>query len=435
MNSIRGHLIRWQLGALALVAVLASSTTFLLAWESFNAVRDHELAQIVYSVLRHGVEYADGGDDDQDDLGQFISQIWDDRGRQIYTSIEADGPPPQADGSHTVQWQGEEWHTFTLRSGGLTLQAASSSADRVAMFARMSPWLLIPFLILLAGLGGLIWVAVGRALRPLEAVRAEITRRDAPSLHALDTQHLPDEVAPLAEALNDLLAKLDRALAAQRGFIADAAHELRTPLTAVRLQAQLASRAQGPEEREAAFRRLLTGVDRASHLVEQLLQMARLEPDARPTAFSEVRLDALAKQMVAEFSSQAEAKEIDLGVGACLPVGVSGHEESLRVMLSNLVDNALRYTPPGGRVDVEVGEEPGKAILSVTDTGPGIPAEERERVFDRFHRLAGADIPGSGLGLAIVRQVARLHGGEISLGDAPGGGLLARVVLPGLSSG
>jgi len=430
MNSIRGRLIRWQLGALAFAVVLASATTYFLAWESFNTVRDHELAQIVYSVLRHGVENTQEGSSEEDDLGQFISQIWDDRERLIYTSIEVDGPPPQADGNHTVRWRGEEWHTFTLRTGGLILQAASSTADRVAMFARLSPWLLIPFLIVLAGLGALIWVAVGRALRPLEEVRAEISQRDAPSLHALDTHGLPDEIAPLAEALNDLLGRLEQTLAVQRSFIADAAHELRSPLTAVRLQAQLASRAQGPEERDAALGQLLQGVDRASHLVEQLLQMARLEPEARPTTFAELRLDTLAKEVVADLSAQAEAKGIDLGVADCARLSVYGHRESLRVMLSNLVDNALRYTPAGGRVDVEVRAGEGTAFLTVSDTGPGIPPEERERVFDRFHRLAGAESPGSGLGLAIARRAARLHGGDVALSEAPGGGLRAHVTLP-----
>jgi two-component system OmpR family sensor kinase len=266
-----------------------------------------------------------------------------------------------------------------------------------------------------------------------DLVRRELGQRDAGKLSLLETKALPDEVAPLVETLNNLLVRLDAALASQRRFVADAAHELRTPLTAVRLQAQIARLTTDHAEQDIAYERLIAGLDRASHLVDQLLQMARLEPDTRQVGFSTVRIDLLAKQVVGELSAQAEAKDIDLGVGPCLPAEISGNGESLRVMLSNLVDNALRYTPSGGRVDVEVKVDPGHALVTVDDTGPGIPEAERERVFDRFHRLAGAEIPGSGLGLAIVQQVVRLHSGEVTLADAPGGGLRVRIALPLLS--
>jgi two-component system OmpR family sensor kinase len=162
--------------------------------------------------------------------------------------------------------------------------------------------------------------------------------------------------------------------------------------------------------------------------------MARLDPDLYNKTFGPVRLDDLVKRVVGEFSGQAEARDIDLGVVDCPPVSVPGHADSLRMMISNLVDNALRYTPAGGRVDVGLQVDGGQACLTVTDTGPGIPAGERERVFDRFYRLSGADIPGSGLGLAIVRQVVQLHGGSVELEDAPGGGLRACVRLPAESA-
>jgi two-component system OmpR family sensor kinase len=141
-------------------------------------------------------------------------------------------------------------------------------------------------------------------------------------------------------------------------------------------------------------------------------------------------MDVLVKRAVADFSAQADVRGIDLGVGACEPLKLVGQAESLRMMLGNLLDNALRYTPAGGRVDVELRASPGEAVLTVCDTGPGIPACERDRVFERFQRLAGADIPGSGLGLAIVKQVAAMHGGEVRLGDAPEGGLRVEITLP-----
>jgi two-component system OmpR family sensor kinase len=429
MTSIRGRLLVWQISALLLTGLLVSVITYVLAWDAFNRIRDYGLEQIAYSVVRHGVQY-DNDEEVRNDRGQFVSQIWASDGSLFFSSLDEIGPPPQQPGLHVIQWDKTEWRVYTLKEGGLTIQVATTSASRARRFANIAPWLLIPLGVLVVVLGLLIRAAVTRALAPLEQVRGEIGQRGVLRLHALDSRGMPDEVAPLVDTLNNLLVRLDQAMVGQRSFIADAAHELRTPLTAVKLQAQIARRAETSEERDAALAQLSQGVDRAAHLVDQLLGIARLEPEARQTAFTPVALDVLIKRAVADFSAQAEANDIDLGVGACPALSLSGQAESLRMMLDNLIDNALRYTPGGGRVDVELGDGGGKVILTVRDTGPGIPASERERVFERFQRLAGADIPGSGLGLAIVKQVVAMHGGEIRLDDAPEGGLLVEIRLP-----
>jgi signal transduction histidine kinase len=428
-SSIRGRLLLWQISALMLTGLLVSGITYLLAWDAFNQLRDYGLEQIAYSVVRHGVQY-DDDEDVRNDRGQFVSQIWTQDKKLFYSSIDDNGPPLQPPGLHVILWKGNEWRIFSLQEGGLTIQVATTAASRARRFASIAPWLLIPLVVLVLVLGLLIRAAVGRALAPLEQVRAEIGQRGVMSLHALDAKGLPDEVAPLVDALNTLLVNLDHALIAQRRFIADAAHELRSPLTAVKLQAQIASRTSSASEREAALAQLSGGVDRASHLIEQLLDMARLEPSAQQITFAPIALDALLKQVVADFSTQADARDIDLGVNSCAAVTIHGEINSLRMLLGNLVDNALRYSPPGGRVDVDLAMDTADAVLSVSDSGPGIPAAERERVFERFHRLAGSETPGSGLGLAIVRQVANLHGGRVELDSAPAGGLLVRVRLP-----
>jgi signal transduction histidine kinase len=429
MNSIRARLLVWQISALMLTGLLVSVITYLLAWDAFNRIRDYGLEQIAYSVVRHGIEY-ENEEEVRNDRGQFVSQIWAADGSLLYSSLAEAGPPLQAPGLHEVAWDQAQWRVYALKEGGLTIQVATNLANRARKFGQIAPWLLIPLAVLVVVLGLLIRAAVGRALAPLEQVRGEIGQRGALRLHALDSRGMPEEVAPLVDTLNDLLVRLERALSSQRDFIADAAHELRTPLTAVKLQAQIARRAESPEAREAALAQLADGVDRAAHLVEQLLAMARLEPVDRQSAFEPVALDALLKNAVAAFSAQAEAADIDLGVGACVALTVQGQAASLRMLLNNLIDNALRYTPRGGRVDVELSETPGQARLTVSDTGPGIPAAERARALERFQRLAGADIPGSGLGLAIVREVATLHGGQVRLEDAPQGGLRVAVLLP-----
>ena len=429
MNTIRGRLLVWQISALLLTGLLVSIITYLLAWDAFNKIRDYGLEQSAYSVVRHGVQYEDD-EDVRNDRGQFVSQIWTADNSLFYSSIDDAAPPRQAPGLHVLEWKGTEWRIFTLMEGGMTIQVATTSASRARKFAAIAPWLLLPLAVLVVVLGLLIRAAVGRALAPLEQVRAEIGQRGVLSLHALDMRGMPDEVAPLIATLNDLLVRLDQALIAQRRFIADAAHELRSPLTAVKLQAQLASRAGNDGERQLALAQLAGGVDRAAHLIEQLLHLARVEPAARQSAFEPVALDALIKQAVADFSAQADARDIDLGVGICASLNISGQPASLRMMLGNLIDNALRYTPPGGRVDVELSRQDRFALISVSDSGPGIPASERGRVFERFYRISGADAPGSGLGLAIVKQVVELHGGRIELDQSSAGGLAVRILLP-----
>jgi two-component system OmpR family sensor kinase len=287
---------------------------------------------------------------------------------------------------------------------------------------------MLPLLVLLPVLIALIWITVGRGLRPLNEVAAAVSRRSAEVLEPLPSAHLPSEVTPLVTALNDLLARLGHSLNLQRTFIADAAHELRTPLAAVRLQIQMAERAGTDAGRAAAFAQLKDGVTRATHLVEQLLTLARNEPDAPERPFATVNLLDVAREVVAERAPVADAKSIDLGLTGQTPAAIMGDAEGLRAMLGNLVDNAIHYTPAGGRVDVEVAVQDRRAAVAVTDTGPGIPAAERERIFDRFYRGRTAGASGSGLGLAIVRKVAERHRATVDLGTGTEGRGLRVVV-------
>jgi two-component system OmpR family sensor kinase len=241
---------------------------------------------------------------------------------------------------------------------------------------------------------------------------------------------VPDEALPLVRALNDLLTRLHTALKTQRDFIADAAHELRTPLTALQLQAQLIERAADADSRQAAIGDLRAGLERATHLVAQLLTLARAEPGAAVPTPDAVDLALLCRQSVVDHAALADTRRIDLGLADCpANLAITGHADALRTLLDNLVANAVRYTPSGGRVDVRCGSDGTNAWLEVTDNGPGIPQAERERVFDRFYRRAGQSASGSGLGLGIVQAIARQHDAQVTLDDAPDGGLRARVVF------
>jgi signal transduction histidine kinase len=267
----------------------------------------------------------------------------------------------------------------------------------------------------------LVWWLVGRVLAPLRQLADTIGARDARRMTPLVTSGLPREARLMVEALNDLIARLQQALAQQREFMADAAHELRTPLTALQLQTQLLARAQSPADQREAIVALTAGVQRSTLLVERLLAYARLDADSAESAWSTVDLTALARACVRELEPRAAAAEITLHTALAPQAQLAGNSAGLRSLLLNLLDNALRYTPAQGTVAFDLTTESNSLVMQVTDSGPGIPPAERERVFDRFYRIPGSAAQGSGLGLAIVKRVVEMHGGEIQVGTGPGG--------------
>ncbi len=275
--------------------------------------------------------------------------------------------------------------------------------------------LLTPLLFGLPVFGGWIWFATWRGLKPLDEVAAELGKRAPERLDPVAPATAPREVRPLLEALNALFARVDRAMENERSFTADAAHELRTPLAAIATQAQVATRARDAAERDHALAQLTASARRASHLVEQLLTLARLDPAGRPT-MAALRLDTLATEVCADHGAAALDKQLALELDAPAAVSVTANEAMLRSLLRNLIDNALRYTPAGGRIKVSVTA----GALVVADSGPGIPAAHRGDALRRLHRLAGQDIEGSGLGLSIVARIAELHGATLELADGIG---------------
>jgi two-component system OmpR family sensor kinase len=318
-----------------------------------------------------------------------------------------------------------------MRDRDKLIQTAQSLEIWQELAAGMALRVVWPLLVILPLLGALVWLTVYRGLRPLMSVTRAVRARTASALQPLPESDLPEEVQPLVHALNDLLGRLGRAIAAQKGFIADAAHELRTPLTAVQLQLEEARLAATVEEREAAFDDLQRGVSRAIHLVGQLLTLARQEPEVSQSIFQRVDLSEIARLVVAEQTPLAMARQIDVGISDAVESPIQGDPEALRVMLGNLVDNAIRYSPSGGRVDVAVTRGDRRALLTVVDEGPGIPVADRGRVFDRFFRGTEHDVPGSGLGLAIVKSIAERHRASIALDSASGGhGLAVSVSFP-----
>lgn len=308
-------------------------------------------------------------------------------------------------------------------SGGLIhVQVAETLEKRKTLANEIVINLAVPQLLMIALAGILVWYGIGRGLDPLRPLQEEIESRSHLDLSPIGEEDAPREVKPLIHAINDLLQRLGRTLAAQQRFIADAAHQLRTPLAGLKTQAELALRQTGKEEVHRALKYLLGNSERTIHLVNQLLVLARAEPGkARALAFSRVDVNELAREVSKDWIHHALSKNIDLGFeGADESVFVRGESVLLKEMLGNLIDNAIRYTQAGGRVTVGVRGSQDKGVLSVEDNGPGISVEDRERVFERFYRILGTATDGCGLGLAIVREIAGTHGAEVDLVNRDG---------------
>ena len=428
MNSIRKWLLVWQISALIVTAIIVTLLTYALAWEGFNHTRDLSLQQLAWTLQHHR-----SGDHTQTHHSEngniLLNQVWDADGQLVFSSQRDVNLPRQPPGLSTLDWQGEEWHVMMVEDAGTVIQVANTAANRYEMFKTLGVWLLLPFVMLIFILVGLILTAVNQALRPLQRLRAEVRQRSPEHLENLPTTGYPEELQPLLGTLNDLLTRLIKSFSAQQRFIADAAHALRTPLTAIRLQAQIASQEQDPLARREALDLMQSGIDHSSHLASQLLDMARFDPLLRTTRpLVAVDLVELAKTVIIEHSAIAEQRGVDLGLARCYPVTVFGDPEGLRIMLGNLIDNAIRYG--GETIDVATRIDGMLAICSVVDNGPGIPEAHRERAMSAFCRLENPEIPGSGLGLAIAREIAVQHGGTLQLLDAPGGGLTVRIMLP-----
>jgi len=325
---------------------------------------------------------------------------------------------------------GETWRVYVLTDPESKIQVqVGESSERRNELRRDIAWrVLIPVLLSIPMLALMIWFGIGRAMQPLHNITDDVQNRRPDNLHPIPVTVVPIEIKPLADALNALFRRLQQAFETERRFTSDAAHELRTPLAGIRTQAQVALRASADEERRRALNQVISGVDRATHLVQQLLTLARIDP----TLWVEselIDLPALASEVLAEIAPVALARDSDLSLETGNTPAIRGNRTMLGIMLRNLVDNALKYTPAGGRVEVRLAQDGARLRLSVDDSGPGVPPEERARVFERFYRQVGTNVPGSGLGLSIVKRIADLHHADVFLGDAPLGGLRVEVIF------
>ncbi|ALM83695.1 histidine kinase [Bordetella sp. N] len=440
-RSLLGEILDWMLAPLFLLWPMSVAITYVVAQHIADVPYDRSLANTV-NLLAHQVRVVDGKPalPMNDTLRQALradetaSLFWlvvDGQGR--YVAGDRGLPLPKGVGTGepgAVRFDDDSLRGFAIRvaytrvdtgAGQTTVLVAETGEKRAQLANEIIKGVIIPQFVVLPIAVLLVWFGLSRGVAPLNALQQRLRARRPDDLSPIDDRAAPTEIAPLVGAINDLLDRLSATVQTQRRFVADAAHQLKTPLAGLRTQAELALRDASADEMQASLRQLVTGSERATRLVNQLLLLAHAE---NPAAVGMTPLDLadLAREHTTQWTPQALSLRTDLGFedpdGRVL---ISGNPILLGELLNNLLDNALRYTPRGGRITVRVRHQGEFALLEVEDSGPGIPVAERERVFDRFYRVLGTPADGSGLGLAIVREIASKHDASVTITDNPDG--------------
>ena len=405
--------------AIVSMALVAGAFSFYSAFEEAHELQDDMLSQVAAFVQNQPaaalslMELNGKRDDDDSDL---VIQLLAPRGTAAKRSLPI--PDHLKDGKHTLKLRGDTYRVLirTLRDGQRIAVAQETEVrDDIAQDSAFLT--VLPLLILAPTLLLVVTYLLRKMLRPVAQLAAEVDARNEQALHPLQTVNLSSEIQPFVNAINRLLGRVGEAMESQRRFVADAAHELRSPLTALSLQAERLNAAEMSDEARQRLATLRQGIERGRKLLEQLLSLARAQ-SAVPAPAQAVSVRSVYRRVLEDLLPLAEAKSLDIGMVDGPDAKVLAHEMDLFTLVRNLADNAIRYTPDGGRVDLSVRQAGRQVILEVEDNGVGIPAAERERVLDPFYRVLGSGQTGSGLGLSIVQAIAQRLGARLELSDA-----------------
>lgn len=422
MRTLRARLLIGMTLLILVFGLGAGVAAFRSAFDEANELQDSILTQIAALRLpKPAKPYATGHVDDEERV--FVEDL----------SASA-FPQSLSDGFHTVQAAGTSRRVL-IQSGNdarrIAVSQSTAVRDEIAQDAALRT--LIPLAALVPCLMIMVALVIRLAFRPLAPLAAKVDAQQFERLERLPDGNLPGEIEPFVASINRLLDRLDLAITQQRRFIADAAHELRTPITALSLQVQNIDRTTLPANQRARFGELEAGMLRLGRLLEQLLTLARYDIQL-PTGMETAAFDVVLKMQVAEFVPQTEQQRIDLGVSYIEPVVVRANSTALAVLVRNLLDNAVRHTPIGGRIDISLRREADQAVLLVEDSGPGIPADILPQVFEPFYRGPDESCDGNGLGLSIVRKIVDRFGGNVTLANIEGEGRLGLRVVVSLAA-
>lgn len=438
-QSLQLRLSAWLSTVILGIAIAAGVFSFASAFHEANELQDDQLRQMAALIHRYPLPISQAPRPqevpDIDPESRIVVQALPDRNTRLEVSGDSALALPAnlPDGIQTLSVHDEVWRLFVATSTAgsrVVIGQRTTARDEIARDSALRT--LLPFVILVPILLLLVGVLIRQMFKSVKLLASELNQRSEQDLTALSEAHIPSEIRPFVSEINQLLFRVGESVALQRRFVADAAHELRSPLTALSLQAELLSAADMSAQGKQRLGVLQNGLRRARALLEQLLALARAqESDGRQVG--EVSLDHVFRQVLEDLIPLAQAKHIDLGVIGGAGAMVSASEIDLKILVKNIVENAIRYTPEGGRVDLSVHSAEDHVTFQVDDTGPGIPKEERTRVFDPFYRVLGNDEVGSGLGLSIVAAIAARMSATVTLdrsgGEEPTAGLRVRVVF------
>ena len=428
-SSLRRTALLWMTGLLTVVGLVTILIAYVYVRDEADEFLDGQLRQIALNA-GNGMSAANApASADHDPEDEFAITIWDPHGDVVHQSLPGvDIPRQNRVGFADVRAGGERWHVYTTSDGSRTVQVAQRETVRAEIIESAAIGAAAPILIVIP----LSWLVVGWAmncmLRRLDVLATEIADRSAMAREPIPLEGVPLEVAPLVASMNGLIERLRAAVETQKRFLADAAHELRTPLAAMQIQVDnLASDYNQPDRRVAS---LAAGVKRAGALVNQLLRLARLDAPI-PAGGGQADVGALLLDGVADIAPIAERKGIDLGAHIRTPAIYAAAEADMRTLFGVLIDNAVRYTPSGGSVDVSLFSRGDQLIVEIVDTGPGLPRGQEDRIFDRFFRGSPHDLEGTGLGLAIARRIAERHALGLTVENRGDGhtGVCARIAF------
>ncbi|WP_043420023.1 ATP-binding protein [Cupriavidus basilensis] len=407
-------------GTILVIGLVAAAASFWFAFEEARDLQDDELREIAWLVSPGDAKVlsSQGGFKQADEPGMriWVLKVSKLATRLVTPDLTLTLPGELSDGLHTIDSHGESWRIYIRPMSaeyGLAVAQRTSARDEIARDSALRTLIpllaVIPVLIILAG------ILIRILLRKVQQLSAEVDRRGDTDLAPLVAEGAPSEILPFVSSTNRLLGRLQSAISQQRQFVADAAHELRSPVTAMTLQLENAMTVEGTSD--AVLARLAPlgkSISRMRSLVEQLLMLAEREAGP-PTVSHDIDAKVVVIDVLGEIFPFADSKDIDLGLDVGESLTIQGGQEDFRALVRNAIDNAVLYTPPGGKVDVRLYREGNAAVFEVEDSGPGIPHEELPRVFDAFYRVVGSGQPGSGLGLTIVRSAAARLGGKVSL--------------------
>ena len=444
--SLRRRLVFTLLTTVFIILGITAGISYQKARHEVAELFDAELAQsakLIHTLVKtNGITAADCSTTDPADIPvvnheyekKLAFQIWSLDTRKMLLCSQSAPIFPLADnqaGFKSVLINGQHWHVFSLLNSGYIIHVGQQHYIRDELTTDIANQLLYQFLIGVPLLAIAVWLIIGRSLKDIVQLSAHLQTRKADNLSELVIKKIPKEIIPLVDSLNDLLRRLQIAFANERDFTANAAHELRTPLAGLLIQTELALNAKDSETPTKALLQIQTAAQRMTHLVEQLLTLARLEPQEIISTHC-LNLADETLTIIAELEPLAFHQQIELSLDCQASPLINSTPQLLNILATNLIKNAIQYTPKSGKVEISIYQQKNKAILTIADSGVGISEELREQVFQRFYRSVDTanQVQGSGLGLAIVAKIIRLHHADIELTTADLGGLQVCVKFP-----